>query len=67
VDVGGIFSTIAHEHTKDHGCSSLAIEMQLAHEDTNTIRGTYNRSLMLEERRILVQWYADYLEGVKNG
>ena len=63
----GIFSTIAHSHMGEHGHSSLAIEKQLSHEDSNTIRNTYNQSDMMEDRTNLMQWYADYLDGVKYG
>ena len=62
----GIFSTIAHEKRPEHKCSSLAIEFQLAHKDTNTIRDTYNSSDLFDERVILAEWWSGYLEGLKN-
>jgi integrase len=53
-------STILNEHgfNRDH------IERQLAHVETNKIRGTYNHAEWLPERRHMMQWWADYLEGV---
>lgn len=48
-------STILHEH----GFESAWIEMQLAHVDKNSIRGTYNHAQYLEGRRTMLQWYAD--------
>lgn len=48
-------STILHEH----GFESAWIEIQLAHIDKNTIRGTYNHAQYLEKRRIMIQWYAN--------
>ncbi|ELY4860432.1 tyrosine-type recombinase/integrase [Cronobacter sakazakii] len=48
-------STILHEH----GFESAWIEMQLAHVDKNSIRGTYNHAQYLEKRRVMLQWYAD--------
>lgn len=42
-----------------------AIEVQLAHSDSNKIRGTYNKAQYLPERRKMMQYYADYLDGLK--
>lgn len=50
-------STILHEH----GFESAWIEMQLAHVDKNSIRGTYNHAQYLDQRRKMLQWYANYL------
>ena len=54
-------STILHEQ----GYESSWIEMQLAHVDKNSIRGTYNHAQYLEGRRTMMDWYSDFL-GVKN-
>ena len=50
-------STILHEQ----GFDSAWIEMQLAHVDKNSIRGTYNYAQYFEKRREMIQWYADFL------
>ena len=50
-------STILHEQ----GFDSAWIEMQLAHVDKNSIRGTYNHAQYLERRREMLQWYSSYL------
>ena len=55
-------STILHEQ----GFESAWIETQLAHADRNTIRGTYNHAQYLDGRREMMQWYADYLDKLKN-
>lgn len=55
-------STILHEQ----GFESAWIETQLAHADRNTIRGTYNHAQYLESRREMMQWYANYLDELKN-
>ncbi len=55
-------STILHEQ----GFDSAWIETQLAHADRNTIRGTYNHAQYLDGRREMMQWYADYLDKLKN-
>lgn len=38
------------------------IERQLAHGDNDEIRATYNHAHYLEQRRGMMQWWADYLE-----
>lgn len=48
-------STILHEND----FSTDWIEMQLAHSDKNSIRGTYNHAQYLEKRRDMMQWYSD--------
>jgi integrase len=54
-------STILHEH----GFNSAWIEMQLAHVDKNSIRGTYNHAQYLEGRREMLQWYAESVKCVE--
>jgi len=56
-------STILHEQ----GFNSAWIETQLAHVDKNAIRGTYNHAQYLEGRREMMQWYADYIDSLRNG
>lgn len=51
-------STILHEHR----FNTAWIEMQLAHVDKNSIRGTYNHALYLDDRRVMMQWYADFVD-----
>ncbi|MFJ5337266.1 tyrosine-type recombinase/integrase [Pectobacterium sp. CHL-2024] len=55
-------STILHEQ----GYDSAWIEMQLAHVDKNSIRGTYNHALYLEKRRDMMQWYSSFLTEPSN-
>ncbi|EDV1006835.1 integrase, partial [Salmonella enterica subsp. enterica] len=50
-------STILHEH----GFESAWIEMQLAHVDKNSIRGTYNHAQYLKQRESMMQAYSDIL------
>jgi len=65
-----MFSTIAYEwaNRKDgHGYTGEVIEACLAHKEPNKVKEAYNRSSYKEAMRGLMQWYADYLEGVKRG
>lgn len=54
-------STILHEQ----GYNTAWIEMQLAHVDKNSIRGTYNHAQYLDGRREMLQWYADMIDGLQ--
>ncbi|HFF9493038.1 tyrosine-type recombinase/integrase [Serratia marcescens] len=56
-------STILHEQ----GYNTAWIELQLAHVDKNTIRGTYNHAQYLEQRREMLQWYGDYIDNLELG
>jgi len=65
-----MFSTIAYEkaNTEDgHRYTGEVIEALLAHKETNKIKGAYNRAEYQEPMRGLIEWYADYLDGVKDG
>ncbi len=53
------FSSMAHEQS---GFPSEVIEKALAHEEKNKIKGAYNRAEYLEQRRELLQWWADILD-----
>lgn len=52
-------STILHEQ----GFDSAWIELQLAHVDKNSIRGTYNHAQYFEYRKKMMQWYSDKITG----
>jgi len=39
-----------------------AIERQLSHEDRNDIRAAYNRAKYIDERRRMMQWWADKID-----
>ncbi len=60
----GLFSTIAHQSLK---ANSDIVEFQLAHVEGNKVKATYNQTntySYLEERKNLMQTYADYLESL---
>ncbi len=57
------FRTIARGVMGESGLwSNEAIERQLSHSERNTARAAYiHTSEHLDERRLMVQWWADYL------
>lgn len=60
-----MFSTICHEHIEAHGVHTLAIEAAIAHKDSNSIRGTYNKAKYVKERTQLMQWWANWLDNLR--
>ena len=56
-----LFSTICNEA----GFNPDAIERQLAHRERNTVRAAYHRSEYMPERIKMMQWWADYLDGMR--
>ncbi|GAV19927.1 putative prophage CPS-53 integrase [Mariprofundus micogutta] len=59
----GMASTILHEQ----GWESDAIERQLAHKEGNAIKAAYNHARHLPERVKMMQHWADYLDGLRDG
>jgi integrase len=56
-------STLLHEQ----GYPSEWIEAQLAHRDANAVRAAYNRAEHLEDRKRMMQEWADYLDTLRTG
>ena len=73
---GGIYRMGLRSRATIHGFRSLAssilnesgkwnpdaIERQLAHSEKDQVRAAYNRAKYLDERRMMMQWYADHLD-----
>ncbi len=55
-------STILNES----GFNPDAIERQLAHIPKDEVRAAYHRAKYLEERRHMMQWWADFLDGLRD-
>jgi integrase len=61
------FRHMASTILNEQGCwNPDAIERQLAHTDRSKIRGTYDHSKHIAERRKLMQSWADYLDKLKS-
>ncbi len=61
------FRTTASTLLNEQNWGADAIERQLSHMPSDQVRAAYNRAQYLEERRKLMQCWADYLDGLKNG
>lgn len=54
-------STILHEQ----GFNSDIIELQLSHTERNKVKASYNFAKHLPQRHQMMQWWADYLQGLE--
>jgi len=56
------FRATASTFLNEMGFNPDAIEAQLAHKDKNAIRAAYNRAQYLDERKEMLQTWADYID-----
>ncbi|HEA0251140.1 TPA: tyrosine-type recombinase/integrase [Salmonella enterica] len=57
------FRAMASTTLNENGFSADAIERQLAHSEQNKVRAAYNRTEYLDERREMMQWWSDFIDG----
>ena len=57
------FRSTASTILNENGFTPDVIERQLAHCERNKVRAAYNHAQYLPERRKMMQWWANYLEG----
>jgi len=55
-------STLLHENRWPSHC----IELQLAHVERNSVKAAYNHAQYLDERREMMQWWAEYLDKLRD-
>ena len=64
----GTFRSLADTHQEKHKASFEAKEAVLDHQVGGKVERAYtHKSNYVEQMRGLLEWYVDYLEGVKNG
>jgi integrase len=61
------FRTTASTLLNEQGWNPDAIERQLCHMPRDQVRAAYNRAQYLDERRRMMQAWADYLDSLKTG
>lgn len=59
--------SVASTALNEQGFPPDVIEAALAHVDKNEVRRAYNRSDYLEQRRPMMQWWADFVKAADNG
>ena len=55
------FRALASTVLNEEGFDPDIIEKQLAHAERNKVRAAYHRAEYLEERRKMMQWWAEFL------
>ena len=60
------FRHIASTILNEHGFNADHIEAQLSHVKDG-VAGVYNKAQYIEQRRHMMQWYADYLDSLQHG
>jgi len=61
------FRSTASTILNECGFNPDAIERQLSHTESNKAHAAYNRVEYMNERRTMMRWWADYIDGVKAG
>lgn len=61
------FRATASSILNEAGFRYDVIERQLAHKERNRVRATYNQAEYAHERREMLQWWADYVDSLKEG
>lgn len=61
------FRSMASTCLNERGWNPDLIELQLAHAERDEVRGAYNRAQRLDDRRRMMQAWADYLDGLRAG
>lgn len=61
------FRSMASTRLNEMGFDPDVIELQLAHQEGNKVRAAYNRAMRIDDRRKMMQAWADYLDGLKAG
>jgi integrase len=57
--MGGIKERLGYRHE--------VVDRQLSHASGDTYGEAYDRALFLDERKVMMQHWADYLDGVASG
>lgn len=62
-----VASTHINEHKTKWGIHRDVIELQLAHVEKNASRAAYNLAEYIDERKVMMQKWSDYLDGLAAG
>jgi integrase len=61
------FRATASTMLNEIGFRSDVIERQLAHAERNKVRASYNQAEYMEERRAMMQQWADLIDNIEKG
>lgn len=61
------FRSLASTVLNEEGFHPDVIEAALAHKSGDAIRNIYNRTTYLEKRRVMMEWWGDFIEAAERG
>ncbi|WP_208952175.1 integrase arm-type DNA-binding domain-containing protein [Rahnella sp. ChDrAdgB13] len=61
------FRAMASTILNEEGFHPDVIEAALAHKSGNAIRNIYNRTTYLDKRRVMMEWWGDFVEAAERG
>lgn len=61
-----MFKTVCKEHQEEHKLSNEFVERILAHKIGNDVENAYNRANNLEDMRKVIEWWGEFLEGLRD-
>ena len=59
-----MFKTVCKENQEEHNLKNEFVERVLAHKVDGTVEGAYNRADSIEDMRIIVNWWSEYLNNL---
>lgn len=61
-----MFKTVCKENQEKHNLNNEFVEMVLSHKTAGVVEQVYNRAKNIEDMRIIVNWWSEYLENLKD-
>ena len=61
-----IFKTVCKENQEKYNLNNEFVEMVLAHKTAGKVENAYIRAKNIEDKRKIVNWWSEYLEGLNN-
>jgi integrase len=62
-----MFKTVIKEHQEEHNLNNEFVEKVLSHKVEGEVEATYNRAKSIKDMRKVLDWWSNYLEGLKDG
>jgi integrase len=61
-----MFKTVCKEHQESHHLNNEFVEKVLAHKVEGEVESAYTRAQNIEDKRKIVEWWSNYLEGLRD-
>jgi integrase len=64
--IRAMFKTICKENQEKYNLNNEFVEMVLAHKTAGAVENTYNRARNIDDMRVIVEWWSNYILSLKN-